>query len=150
MHSEITLVYLFWYYVYIIKNTIPCENIRSSVFLQDDNLDNTYVPGDSRTSCQFDPPFIIKKHIHPSVICNPKYQCYLNSVIQKLLPILRTISHNFQFNSSTEGSLLNVYWRRHMVHPILRMWMPWNFDLYNMIFSTMVKFKTMVRNVLRS
>ena len=35
----------------------------------------------------------------------PKYQCYLNSMIQLLVPILRTICHNFQFNSRTEGSL---------------------------------------------
>ena len=29
----------------------------------------------------------------------------MNSVIQLLFSILRTISHNFQFNSSMEGSL---------------------------------------------
>ena len=33
-------------------STIPCEN-TPSVFLIDDNLNNTYVPRDSRTSCQF-------------------------------------------------------------------------------------------------
>ena len=38
-------------------------------------------------------------------IVNPKNHCYLNSVIQLLLPILRTISYDFQFNSSTEGTL---------------------------------------------
>ena len=36
---------------------------------------------------------------------NPKYQCYLNSVIQLLLQILRTINHNFHFASGAEGSL---------------------------------------------
>ena len=29
----------------------------------------------------------------------------MNSVIQLLFSILRSISHNFQFNSSTEGSI---------------------------------------------
>ena len=38
-------------------------------------------------------------------IVNPKNHCYLNSVIQLLLPILRTIIYDFQFNSSTEGTL---------------------------------------------
>ena len=32
----------------------------------------------------------------------------MNSVIQLLFSILRTISHNFQFNSSTEGSISNI------------------------------------------
>ena len=88
-----------------LKNTIPCENIPSSVFLGDDNVNNTYVSGDSRTSWQLDPPFMINKHSNPLGICNPKYQCCLNSVIQMLLPILRTISYNSQFKSRTEGSL---------------------------------------------
>ena len=35
--------------------------------------------------------------------CQPR--CYLNSMTQLLLPILKTISHNFQFDSSTEGPL---------------------------------------------
>ena len=83
-------------------STITCENIHPSVFFGDGNLNNTYVPRDSRTSCQLVSPFIINKHNHPFGICNPKYQCYLNCVIQALLPILRTIRHNFQFNSSTD------------------------------------------------
>ena len=77
----------------------------SSVFLGDENSNNTYVSKDSWTPCQLVPPFIINKHIHALEICNPKYQCYLNYVIQALLPILRIFSHNFHFISSTEGSL---------------------------------------------
>ena len=50
-------------------------------------------------------PFILNKHIHPFGISNPKYHWYINSVIQFLFPMLRTISQNSQFNSSTEGSL---------------------------------------------
>ena len=47
---------------------------------------------------------LLKKKIHPFWIINPKNR-YMNSVIQLLFSILRTISHNFQFNSSTEGSI---------------------------------------------
>ena len=88
-------------------STIPCENISPSVLLGDENLNNTYVSRDSRTSCncKLVPPFIKNKHIQPFGICYPKYQCYLNFMIQALLPILRTIIHNFQLNPSTEGSL---------------------------------------------
>ena len=43
--------------------------------------------------------------MHPFGIINPKNHCYMNSVIQLLFSILRTISQNFQFNSSTEGSI---------------------------------------------
>ena len=50
-------------------------------------------------------PYSLNIHIHPVGIVNPKNHCYLNSVIQLLLPILRTISFDFQFNSSTEGTL---------------------------------------------
>ena len=41
----------------------------------------------------------------PFGIINPQNHCYMNSVIQLLFSILRTISHNFLFNSSTEGSI---------------------------------------------
>ena len=50
-------------------------------------------------------PFILNKHIHPFGIINPKNHCYINSVIQLLCSILRTISQNFQSNSSREGSI---------------------------------------------
>ena len=59
----------------------------------------------------------------------------LNSVIQLPLPILRTISHNYQFNSSAEGSLSNIYLKQHTVHPILRKWMPSNFVQYDTIYN---------------
>ena len=51
------------------------------------------------------------KHIHPFGIWNRKYQCYLNSVIQTFLPILITISHDFQLISCMEGSLSKVLFR---------------------------------------
>ena len=49
--------------------------------------------------------FIINQHTEPFDIINSKYQCYLNSVIQLLFTILRTIGHTFLFNFSMEGSL---------------------------------------------
>ena len=51
------------------------------------------------------PHFILNKHIHPFGIINHKNHCYMNYVIQLLFSILRTISQNFQFDSSTEGSI---------------------------------------------
>ena len=185
-----------------------------------------------QTPCQLAPPFIINKHIHPSEICNPKYHCYLNSLIQALPPLFGTISYNFQFKSSTEGSLSQRYSKQHIqyiprnmqtvfallcfvvvihwlifpypsgllhwhcgnltiapvpakqpwwiwintscefimndcitttkqgtakpcahflgytvVHPILRIWMSSNFNLYNMMSSMMGKFNNVVRKV---
>ena len=50
-------------------------------------------------------PFYFEHAYHPFGIINPPNHCHTNSVIQLLFSILRTISHNFQFNSSTEGSI---------------------------------------------
>ena len=89
---------------YIAKcSTLSYENIPPSVLLGDENLNNTYVSRDA--SCQLVPLFILNKHIHPFGISNPKNHCYMNSVIQLLFSILRTIGHNFQLNSSPKGSL---------------------------------------------
>ena len=60
---------------------------------------------DAEASCHLVAPFILNKHIHPFGIINPKNHCYMNSVMQLLFSSLRTISHNFLFNSSTEGSI---------------------------------------------
>ena len=89
-------------------STLPYENIPPSGLLGDGNLDNTYMSRDAEASCHLVTPFILNKHIRPFGISNPKYHCYMNSVIQSLFSILRTISHNFQFNSSTEGSLSKI------------------------------------------
>ena len=64
-----------------------------------------YMPQDSRTSCQLLPPCIIDKHTRPFGINNLKCQYYLNHLMQLLLPILRTICYNFQFDSNAERSL---------------------------------------------
>ena len=60
---------------------------------------------DAETSWHLVAPFILNKHIHPLGIINTERHCYMNSLIQLLFSILRTISHNFQFHSSTEGSI---------------------------------------------
>ena len=84
-------------------STLPYENIPPSGLLGDEN--NTHVSRDTEASCHLVAPFILNIHIHPFGIINPKNRCYMNSVIQLLFSILRTIRHNFQFNSSTEGSI---------------------------------------------
>ena len=83
-------------------STIPCENIPHSVLLGDENLNNTYTSRDTQASCQLIPPFMLNKHIHTLGIGNPNWRCYLTHL---LFLIFRTIGHNFQSNSSTEGSL---------------------------------------------
>ena len=84
-------------------STSPYENIPPSGFLGDEN--NTHVSRDTEASRHLVVPSILNIHIHPFGIINPKNHCYINSVIQLLFSILSTISHNFQFNSSTEGSI---------------------------------------------
>ena len=84
--------------------------------LRNENSNNTYVSRYVQATCQLVPPFTLNKHIHPFGITlnehihpfgisNPKDHCYMNSVAKLLLSILRRISHNFQINSSMEGSL---------------------------------------------
>ena len=86
-------------------STFPYENIPPSGILREENLNKTYVSRDAEAFCHLIAPFILNKHIHPFGIINPKNHCDMNYVIQLLSSILRTICHNFQFNSSTEGSI---------------------------------------------
>ena len=81
------------------------ENIPPSAPTGDEQINNIHVSRDVPKSRQLVLPYSLNIHIHPFGIVNPKNHCYLNSVIQLLLPILRTISYDFQFNSSTEGTL---------------------------------------------
>ena len=98
--------YIYIYALYIAKcSTIPCENIPPSAPTGDEQINNIHVSRDVPKSRQLVLPYSLNIHIHPFGIVNPKNHCYLNSVIQLLLPILRTISYDFQFNSSTEGTL---------------------------------------------
>ena len=64
---------------------------------------NTRVSRKTEASCHLVARFILNIHTHPLRIINPKNHCYMNSVIHLLFSILRTISRNFQFNSSTAG-----------------------------------------------
>ena len=86
-------------------STLPNENIPPSGLLGDENSNYTHVSRDAEASCHLVAPFILHKHIRPFGIINPKNHCYMNSVIQLLFSILRSISQNFQFNSSAEGSI---------------------------------------------
>ena len=70
-----------------------------------ENSNYTHVSRNAEASCYLVAPFILNKHIHPFGIINPKNHCYMNPVIQLLFSILRTISQNLQFDSSTEGSI---------------------------------------------
>ena len=75
-------------------STLPSEDIPPFVLLGDEHLNNTYVLRDAQASCNLVAHFNLNKHIHSFGINNPKYHCYMNSVIQLLFLILRTISHN--------------------------------------------------------
>ena len=84
-------------------STLPYENIPPSGLLGDES--NTHVSRDTEASCHLVAPFILNIHIHPFGIINPQNNFYVNFMIQLLFSILRTISQNFLFNSSTEGSI---------------------------------------------
>ena len=86
-------------------SSLPHENIPPSGLLGDENSINTHVSKDAEASCHLVAPFILNKHIHPLGVINHKNHCYMNFVVQLLFSIHRKISQNFQFNSSTEGSI---------------------------------------------
>ena len=80
------------------KNTPPSE------FLPDYNTGYTSV--DTRVFSQSHPLPLIIEHKHPFGLKNPKFQCFLNSVLQLIFSIFRNNSYTSPFNSSTEGTLL--------------------------------------------
>ena len=86
-------------------STIPCQNIYTweMKICTLERWKFKWCIRVKRHSCQLVPPFMLNKHIYP--FGNLKYHCYLNFVIQLFFSIPRIISHYFQFNSSTEGSL---------------------------------------------
>ena len=69
-------------------------------------MNDDYPSGDSRICSQLHPQSFTTEHIHPFGITNPKFQCFLNSILQALFPILRNIRFEFQFTSGIEGVLL--------------------------------------------
>ena len=80
------------------KNTPPSE------FLPDYNT--VYTSVDTRVFSQSHPLPLIIEHKHPFGIKNPKFQCFLNSVLQLIFSIFRNDSYTSPFNTSTEGTLL--------------------------------------------
>ena len=85
---------------YIAKcSTLPYENIPPSGLLGYENSNNTRVKrrwGILPFGC----PLYFEQTYPPL-----RNYCYINSMIRLLFSILRTISQNFQFNFSTEGSI---------------------------------------------
>ena len=77
---------------------IVLRNWYNSI-LGEENLDYKNVSRDAEASCHLVAPFILNKYIHPFEIINPKNHWILwsNYSFQ--------FSQNFQFNSSTEGSI---------------------------------------------
>ena len=85
-------------------STIFDKNTPSSEFLPDNNTE--YTSGDTWIFSQLHPPLLINEHKHPFGIKNPKFQCFLNSVLQLIFSVFRNNSYTSPFNSSTEVTLL--------------------------------------------
>ena len=83
---------------------IPDKNTPPSKFLPDYNT--VYTSVDTGTFSQSHPLTLIIEHKHPFGLKNPKFQCFLNSVLQLIFSILRNNNYTSPFNSSTEGTLL--------------------------------------------
>ena len=88
------------------------QKYTPSEFLPDN--DTAYTSGDTRIFSQLHPPLLINEHRRPFGIKNPKFQCFLNSVLQLIFSIFRNNSYTSPFNSSTEGTLLKC--RFHTAH----------------------------------
>ena len=80
------------------------KNSPSSEFLPDCNT--VYTSGDTRIFSQSHPLPLITEHTHPFGLKNPKFQCFLNSVLQLIFSIFRNYSYTSPLNSSTEDTLL--------------------------------------------
>ena len=78
--------------------------IPPSEFLPANNTE--YTSGDTRIFSQLHPPLLINEHKHPFGIKNPKFQCFLNYVLQLIFSIFRNNSYTSPFNYSTEGTVL--------------------------------------------
>ena len=92
-------------------NPPPSESVSklfSGVSGEGDFCSNKHTSGDTQTVHRLRPP-LTTKHTHPFGLINPKNSCFLNSVIQAILPILKNTIHTFQFNSSTEGFLTQCF-----------------------------------------
>ena len=104
------------------KNTPP----PPSEFLPDIKTD--YTSGNTQIFSQLHPPLPVNEHKHPFGTKSPKFQCFLNSVLQLIFSIFRNNSYTSPFDSNTEGSLLNVFFKQHIMLVIRKMWMRLNFN----------------------
>ena len=125
-------------------STIPCENTPCCTFWR---WNDTYVSRNAQASCRLVPSYILHRHIHPFGISNPKFYCYINSVIQFFFRFWRQSVIISSLIPVRKVPYLNVYLKQHIVHPVLQMWMPSNFDWYNMMHSRVDKFTRIVRSV---
>ena len=89
-------------------SAVPYKNTPPSEILTAD-INNHPTSGEPRIFSQLHPPPVIKEHKHPFGIKNPKFQCYLNSVLQLIFFIFRKTSYTSPFNSSTDGVLLKCF-----------------------------------------
>ena len=89
-------------------STVPYKNTPPSAILTAD-INNHPTSGEPRIFSQLHPPLVINEHKHPFGIKNPKFQCYLNSVLQLIFLIFRKTSYTSPFNSSTDGVLLKCF-----------------------------------------
>ena len=88
--------------VWEISPSVPHHLMKIYPLLDSSEMKMIHMCRETQASCHLVASFILNIHTHPFGIINPKNHCY---VIQLLFSILTTISHNFQFNSSTEGSI---------------------------------------------
>ena len=128
---------------YTLKDIAKCSTkYPPSLLLGNENLNITSVSRDAQASCRLVPPFSLNKHIHPFGMSNPKYHCYMVSVIQLLFSILWVITSTLIPVQNVPYQ--TVYLKQHIVHPVLQLCMPSNFDWYNMIYFTVAKFSRIV------
>ena len=120
-------------------STLLCENTLPFCTLGGKNLNQTYM---SRDVIWFQLLFWTNKSTLLELVT--QYHCYMNPVIQLLFSIHRTIGHNFQFISSTEGSLSEFLFET--AHSESSSTDVKNLDWYNMIYSTVANFSWIVRS----
>ena len=90
--------------------------------------------------------FILSKHINPL------------ELVASTITVTWIIWSSYSFRFSEESFIIsclipvrkvpykNFSLEQHMMHPVLQMWMPSNFDWCNMMLSTVAKFSRIVRS----
>ena len=126
-------------------STLPCENILTYVLLGDKNLNNIYIymSRDTQASWRLVPSFILKN------ISTPLELVIQNVIATWILCCCFRFLEKFIISSLVPVRKVpyqNVYLKQHIVHPVLQMWMPSNFDWYNILHSTVAKFNRIVQS----